>query len=213
MWSELLMVAMGSTPRVRARVRKAWTVIKLESGVPIALDKIHFDTSHHGQQGGDNFGEGTERGVEVQPDYPHAEADNPGVPHFPDGVFQDCRAVQMGYATMARGGVCVVRNARNFPRAARLIEFRLLCDAASLSTYRDARTLAARVRTELRVLREPTGSWDTIRLRCEIEDTGCGVDGELSSQIFEPFAASAAVAPSSLRGGTTALFRLDARGW
>ena len=30
-----------------------------ESGVPIALDKIHFDTSHHGQQGGDNFGEGS----------------------------------------------------------------------------------------------------------------------------------------------------------
>ena len=56
--------------------------------------------------------------------------------------------------TLARGGVCVVRNARNFPRAARLIEFRLLCDAASLKTYRDARTLAARVRTELRRLRD-----------------------------------------------------------
>ena len=52
--------------------------------------------------------------------------------------------------TLARGGVCVVRNARNFPRAARLIEFRLLCDAASLSAYRDAKTLAARMRTELR---------------------------------------------------------------
>ena len=35
MWSELLLVAMGSTPRVRARVRKAWTVIKLESGVRV----------------------------------------------------------------------------------------------------------------------------------------------------------------------------------
>ena len=56
--------------------------------------------------------------------------------------------------TLARGGVCVVRNARNFPRAARLIEFRLLCDAASLSKYRDAKTLAARVRTELRRLRD-----------------------------------------------------------
>ena len=51
--------------------------------------------------------------------------------------------------TLARGGVCVVRNARNFPRAARLIEFRLLCDAASLPAYRDAKTLAARVRLSL----------------------------------------------------------------
>ena len=58
--------------------------------------------------------------------------------------------------TLARGGVCVVRNARNFPRAARLIEFRLLCDAASLTTYRDAKTLAARVRAELRILRDRT---------------------------------------------------------
>ena len=56
--------------------------------------------------------------------------------------------------TLARGGVCVVRNARNFPRAARLIEFRLLCEASSLPVYRDAKTLAARVRTELRRLRD-----------------------------------------------------------
>ena len=42
---------------------------------------------------------------------------------------------------------------------------------------------------EVRLLREPTGSWETIRLRFEIEDTGCGVAGELSGQIFEPFAA------------------------
>ena len=30
-------------------------------------------------------------GVEVTPDYPHEEVDNPGVNHFPDGVFQQCR--------------------------------------------------------------------------------------------------------------------------
>ncbi|KAJ1459599.1 hypothetical protein M885DRAFT_613207 [Pelagophyceae sp. CCMP2097] len=47
-------------------------------------------------------------GCEVLPDYPHCEADDPEVSHFPDGVFQDCRAVKMGYATMmqkrGRGG-------------------------------------------------------------------------------------------------------------
>ena len=41
-------------------------------------------------------------GVEISPDYPHAELDKPDIPHFPDGVFQDCRAVQLGYATMAQ---------------------------------------------------------------------------------------------------------------
>ena len=30
-------------------------------------------------------------GTEVTPDYPHEEVDNPGVNHFPDGVFQKCR--------------------------------------------------------------------------------------------------------------------------
>ena len=39
-------------------------------------------------------------GVEVTPDYPHMEVDSPGTIHFPDGVFQDCRAVTLGYATM-----------------------------------------------------------------------------------------------------------------
>lgn len=39
-------------------------------------------------------------GVEVTPDYPHYEVDSPGTVHFPSGVFQDCRAVQLGYATM-----------------------------------------------------------------------------------------------------------------
>ncbi len=43
----------------------------------------------------------------------------------------------------------------------------------------------------VRLLREPTGCWDTVRLRFEVEDTGCGVDGDLSGKIFEPFAASA----------------------
>jgi signal transduction histidine kinase len=42
----------------------------------------------------------------------------------------------------------------------------------------------------LRLTREPTGSWDTVRLRFEIEDTGCGIDGELSGQVFEPFSSS-----------------------
>ncbi len=41
-------------------------------------------------------------GVEISPDYPHAELDKPDIPHFPDGVFQDCRAVQLGYATMVQ---------------------------------------------------------------------------------------------------------------
>ncbi|KAJ8604327.1 hypothetical protein CTAYLR_002490 [Chrysophaeum taylorii] len=39
-------------------------------------------------------------GIEVTPDYPHCEVDSPGTCHFPDGVFQDCRAVKLGYATM-----------------------------------------------------------------------------------------------------------------
>jgi signal transduction histidine kinase len=43
----------------------------------------------------------------------------------------------------------------------------------------------------VRLLREPTGCWDTVRLRFEVEDTGCGVDGDLSGKIFEPFASSA----------------------
>jgi len=30
-------------------------------------------------------------GAEVTQDYPHEEVDNPGVNHFPDGVFQKCR--------------------------------------------------------------------------------------------------------------------------
>ena len=33
-------------------------------------------------------------GVEVTPDYPHEEVDNPGVNHFPDGVFQQCRVMK-----------------------------------------------------------------------------------------------------------------------
>jgi hypothetical protein len=32
-------------------------------------------------------------GEEVKPDYPHDEVANPGVNHFPDGVFQKCRTV------------------------------------------------------------------------------------------------------------------------
>lgn len=32
-------------------------------------------------------------GEEVTPDYPHNEVRNPGVNHFPDGVFQNCRYV------------------------------------------------------------------------------------------------------------------------
>ncbi|MGB0330899.1 MAG: ATP-binding protein, partial [Planctomycetota bacterium] len=43
----------------------------------------------------------------------------------------------------------------------------------------------------VRLLREPTGCWDTVRLRFEVEDTGCGVDGDLSGKIFEPVASSA----------------------
>ena len=43
---------------------------------------------------------------------------------------------------------------------------------------------------EIRLLREPTGSWDSVRLRFEVEDTGCGVTGELSGKIFEPFASA-----------------------
>ncbi len=43
---------------------------------------------------------------------------------------------------------------------------------------------------EIRLLREPTGSWDSVKLRFEVEDTGCGVNGELSGKIFEPFAGS-----------------------
>lgn len=40
-------------------------------------------------------------GIEVTPDYPHNEVDtSETVVHFPDGVFQDCRAVKLGYATM-----------------------------------------------------------------------------------------------------------------
>ena len=33
-------------------------------------------------------------GTEVTKDYPHEEMDNPGVNHFQDGVFQDCRVVK-----------------------------------------------------------------------------------------------------------------------
>ena len=33
-------------------------------------------------------------GLEVTPDYPHEEVDNPGVNHFPDGVFQQCRVMK-----------------------------------------------------------------------------------------------------------------------
>jgi hypothetical protein len=33
-------------------------------------------------------------GYEVKGDYPHDEIKNPGVNHFPDGVFQDCRVVK-----------------------------------------------------------------------------------------------------------------------
>ena len=54
-------------------------------------------------------------GVEVTPDYPHAEADNPTVPHFPDGVFQDCRAVQMGIATMMQKRRHARRTGRSGP--------------------------------------------------------------------------------------------------
>jgi hypothetical protein len=30
-------------------------------------------------------------GLEVTPDYPHDEVKNPGINHFPEGVFQRCR--------------------------------------------------------------------------------------------------------------------------
>lgn len=43
---------------------------------------------------------------------------------------------------------------------------------------------------EIRLLREPTGSWDSVRLRFEVEDTGCGIKGDLSGKIFEPFASA-----------------------
>ena len=33
-------------------------------------------------------------GYEVTPDYPHEEVDNPGVNHFPEGVFQICRVMK-----------------------------------------------------------------------------------------------------------------------
>ena len=66
--------------------------------------------------------------------------------------------VESRLQTLARGGACVVRNARNFPRAARLVEFRLLCGAASLVAYRDQSTLEVRVKTELRLLRDRPGA-------------------------------------------------------
>ena len=34
-------------------------------------------------------------GEEVTADYPHDEVRNPGVNHFPDGVFQKCRYITM----------------------------------------------------------------------------------------------------------------------
>eukprot|EP00966_Prymnesium_polylepis_P297933 6883971-Prymnesium_polylepis.1 len=42
-------------PMMRAQLR----LFKLEQGVDINLDKIHFDTEHHGESGGDNFMEGS----------------------------------------------------------------------------------------------------------------------------------------------------------
>jgi hypothetical protein len=37
-------------------------------------------------------------GLEVTPDYPHYEAINPNVNHFPDGVYNDCRVVLEGFS-------------------------------------------------------------------------------------------------------------------
>ena len=37
----------------------ALRLFKLEEGVAINMDKIHFDTKNHGESGGDNFGEGS----------------------------------------------------------------------------------------------------------------------------------------------------------
>jgi hypothetical protein len=37
-------------------------------------------------------------GLEVTPDYPHYEAVNPSVNHFPDGVYNDCRVVLEGFS-------------------------------------------------------------------------------------------------------------------
>ena len=36
--------------------------------------------------------------MEVHPDYPHEELGT-GISHFPDGVFNDCRVANDGYAT------------------------------------------------------------------------------------------------------------------
>jgi hypothetical protein len=33
-------------------------------------------------------------GAEVTSSHPHEEIDNPGVNHFPDGVYQTCRVIQ-----------------------------------------------------------------------------------------------------------------------
>ena len=37
-------------------------------------------------------------GLEVTPDYPHYEAINPSINHFPDGVYNDCRVVLEGFS-------------------------------------------------------------------------------------------------------------------
>ena len=41
-------------------------------------------------------------GLEVLPEYPHEEVNCPGVNHFPDGVFQDCRTVKRQEAEVER---------------------------------------------------------------------------------------------------------------
>lgn len=96
--------------------------------------------------------------------------------------------------------------ARHAPgAAAKGLEFRHAVDAAVPSTVltdghrlvqvldyltENAIQYTDRGHVGVRVTREPTGSWDAIRLRFDVEDSGCGIDGHLSGQIFEPFQSS-----------------------
>ena len=56
-------------------------------------------------------------GMEVLPDYPHEELNSPGVNHFPDGVFNDCRVVADGYDTMIQARSRKRRGSRGTRRA------------------------------------------------------------------------------------------------
>lgn len=52
-------------------------------------------------------------GEEVAPDYPHNEINNPGVNHFPDGVFQKCRIITLREKEAERERLKKMRRARN----------------------------------------------------------------------------------------------------